>query len=325
MQKIRMTMWRLFLSALLIALLFPARAEAAGSIDTGRDVTLTLRYIHEGKAISGATFTLYKVAEVDAYGTFTRTPAFSGYPLHTESVSGQGWTSLALTLSGYALRDQLPPSGSGKTDGNGTLTFPTDGGRLKPGLYLVVGEKCVADGYLYTASPFLVMLPGAETEKNDWRYALTVSPKHERKKEQKGGMTSRRVLKLWDDAGSESLRPAGVTVDLLRNREVYATVTLNKDNNWRFTWEKLSESDDWTVVERELPGYTVKTERSGTTDTITNTRHTTPSPEAGRTAAGKRALGTKLPQTGQLWWPVQLLAVSGMALILLGILHRRGE
>ena len=29
--------------------------------------------------------------------------------------------------------------------------------------------------------------------------------------------------------------------------------------------------------------------------------------------------GTKLPQTGQLWWPVPLLTVGGLALVALGL------
>ena len=33
-----------------------------------------------------------------------------------------------------------------------------------------------------------------------------------------------------------------------------------------------------------------------------------------------------LPQTGQLWWPVPLLAASGMMLLLLGLIwNRRGR
>ena len=33
--------------------------------------------------------------------------------------------------------------------------------------------------------------------------------------------------------------------------------------------------------------------------------------------------GEEVPQTGQLWWPVPILAVSGMALFLLGWARQR--
>lgn len=34
---------------------------------------------------------------------------------------------------------------------------------------------------------------------------------------------------------------------------------------------------------------------------------------------------TKLPQTGQMWWPVPILFAIGLTLLILGILQRRGE
>jgi len=37
------------------------------------------------------------------------------------------------------------------------------------------------------------------------------------------------------------------------------------------------------------------------------------------------ASGEKLPQTGTLWWPVPILAVSGVVFILVGIIFRKRE
>jgi len=36
-------------------------------------------------------------------------------------------------------------------------------------------------------------------------------------------------------------------------------------------------------------------------------------------------LPPKLPQTGQVWWPVPLLISGGIVLILLGVVRRRGD
>ena len=33
--------------------------------------------------------------------------------------------------------------------------------------------------------------------------------------------------------------------------------------------------------------------------------------------------GGKLPQTGQLWWPVPVLTAAGMLLIVVGLVRRR--
>ena len=52
----------LLLSLILSAVHFPA--YAAGAIDIGKDVTLTVSYINSGKEISEAKFDIYKVADM---------------------------------------------------------------------------------------------------------------------------------------------------------------------------------------------------------------------------------------------------------------------
>lgn len=307
---------------LLFSLLFPVSARAAGPIDVNKDVSLTISYRHDGKGISGTEFRLYRVADVDAYGAYTPSGWFSSYPIYTEGLDLQGWRSLALTLSGYVLRDNIPATDSGNTDINGMLIFPTDASKhMKPGLYLVTSAKHSFEGYTYTAAPFMAALPVLDKQHNDWQYALTVSPKYEREKEVE--KLTRKVLKVWDDRGSEGSRPAEVTVDLLKNGEVFDTVALNSKNNWRYTWTDLDGKYEWTVVEREVSGYIVKVEKTGVTYTVTNTKKPVPPSPAPSTPPVKPP--PKLPQTGMLWWPAQLLAFSGMILVLIGMLRRRGD
>ena len=51
------------------------------------------------------------------------------------------------------------------------------------------------------------------------------------------------VQKIWDDANDQDrVRPADVTVNLLANgKETGKKVTLNKDNNWTYTWTELEK------------------------------------------------------------------------------------
>lgn len=308
-----------------LAMLFwlaPAPARAAGPIDTEKEVRLTLDYRHEGQAISGAEVRLYKVAAVDAYGAFTRTPDFAAYPLQTEGLDQQGWQSLALTLSAYAQRDRLPVYDSGLTAADGSLVFPSrDTLSMKPGLYLVLVSKRSLDGYLYSAAPFLAALPAEDRAANDWSYALRVSPKHEREREPE--KVDIKVLKIWQDQGNESGRPEEIRVQLLKDGEVFDTVTLSQKNNWRFTWTELEPQYQWTLVEEEVPGYTVKLEQQGGVYMITNSRPPlTPTPTPPPVVPPSAP--PKLPQTGMLWWPVQLLAIAGIVLIVVGILQRKG-
>ena len=69
------------------------------------------------------------------------------------------------------------------------------------------------------------------------------------------------VHKVWDDNGYSD-RPDSVTVYLLRNGEKHDEVELNKDNQWTYTWDDLSDRYSWSVKEEVPDGYeaTYKTE-----------------------------------------------------------------
>ena len=114
---------------------------------------------------------------------------------------------------------------------------------------------------------------------------------------------TRRVLKRWDDAGYSSKRPVAVTVELLRNGQVYDTVTLTAAGNWQYTWVNLPSKDSlWTVREVIPQGYKATVWQEGDTFVLQNS-----------------FLSAKLPQTGQLWWPVPILALGGLALLAIGL------
>ncbi len=81
------------------------------------------------------------------------------------------------------------------------------------------------------------------------------------------------VRKIWKDDGVG--RPASIRVNLLRDGEVYDTVTLSDRNNWSYSWDKLDYRYKWSVEEDEVPeGYvaTYKKNSSGWVTTITNTK-----------------------------------------------------
>lgn len=82
--------------------------------------------------------------------------------------------------------------------------------------------------------------------------------------------TSVSVNKVWvgDTAAN---RPASITVNLLRDGEVYDTVTLSARNGWYASWSNLDDESSWTVEEVNVPeGYT-STISGRSAFTITNT------------------------------------------------------
>ncbi len=79
------------------------------------------------------------------------------------------------------------------------------------------------------------------------------------------GATSVSVAKRWDDSGNrDGKRPDSVKVQLYADGEkVGDPVTLNKSNDWRYTWSELDEQADGKEI-----AYTVKEvgENKGTID-----------------------------------------------------------
>ena len=262
------------------------------------------------------------------------------------------WNGLASTLLNYlSADDTIQPTaqdtvgkvneGTPQETGRVVLDKDTQGNTLKAGVYLVVPERIRDGNYTYTPMSYLVTLPNLVEEQ--WYYAAEIrGDKFDRDYNGGGGGTvNRNVMKVWEDAGVEGVdRPSSVTVQLLRDGEVYDEVELSEDNDWEYSWRGLSSRYDWTLVETDVPGdYTVEIDRQGNTFVVTNTaaeeiEDPDPplDPGPGPDEPGDPGtdipdpdvpLGPGLPQTGTLWWPVPLLTMGGLALLVLGLLDNR--
>jgi len=88
-------------------------------------------------------------------------------------------------------------------------------------------------------------------------------------------------------------------VQLLRNGVIVETATLSDQNNWQVTYSDMPESDAYSIVEVNVPKrFTATYSKSGYVFTVTNT--------------------STLAQTGQLIWPIPVLAMAGLFLIVVG-------
>lgn len=307
-------------------------AQAAGSIDLTRKPTLTLTYRDGKTALSGAKFSIYRVADADETGELTVRSEFDEFDLDIRGKNDRRWREMAQTLESYVLRRELTPADSGKTEKTGMLTFPTQGKTLAAGLYLVIGERHTQDGNDYDAEPFFVLLPTQDLENNEWVYDVSANVKFGKTPVPDDGDTvTRKVLKVWDDDGAEDSRPQEITVELLRNGKEYDTVKLSEKNNWRYTWLDLDADARWSVTEKTVSGYTVSITREGITFVVTNTkkpdRTDTPDTPVKPSNPSKPSSPAKptLPQTGAVWWHVEALALSGLVFLILGALDRKTE
>ena len=334
----------LFFCLALHVLLCSFGVMAAEQIDTNANVSMTIQYTKNNRKVAGASFQVYHVADVTESGQYVVTDAFKNYPISFAALEQEGWQQLALTLKGYVRRDGIKEIDSGKTDSDGVLVFPSKDMTWKPGLYLVVGQTREIGRYTYYATPFLIRLPGLDASGNANLYQVNVTPKcrYDYDDPEDKGIT-RKVLKVWKDAGSVQKRPKSITVQLLRDDKVYDTVTLSANNNWRYTWEDLRRGYDWTVVEKEIDGYTVNVTQEGITFIVTNTfipeKPGGPGSEPDDLDRGTEIEDSKvpfgagnkqptgiptLPQTGQLWWPIPILVCCGLFCIVVGVIRHRG-
>ncbi len=294
---------------------------AAENINPNRSISLTLFYHDGDTSLTGVEFSVYQVATADECGNFTVTKEFSKYNVNIDNSTPEDWKTLASTLEGYVLRDKLVPVDSQKTNEQGLALFPNKATTLTPGLYLVLGTCHTQNETVYETLPFMILMPMQDQDTGGWNYDVTVSPKYASRSQHKDGTITCKVLKVWKDKGNEMNRPEGVVVQLLRDGEIYDTVTLNTENNWRYKWSDLDIAYQWRVVEKELEDYTVEISKEGITFVITNT-YMSNSPNV--PAEPSTPSENTLPQTGQLWWPVPLLVAAGLIMILIGLLIFRG-
>lgn len=273
-----------FLLTLVLLLSMSVTAFAYTDIDTSKTGSLTVSPTN-GKSI-GTELTLYRVADVvvdnaDQKYVLTKDFAASGADLTALDDA----EALAKTLSAYVTEKNL--SGTTKAVGeDGSVKFDS----LKLGLYLVIQKVVQPGGSII--NPFLVSVP-RQGDDGQWVYDVNANPKPETYE-----LIDVTVKKVWNDGNDTSKRPSSISVKLYRNSTLIDTVTLSSANSWTYTWTDLEKSDSYSVSEVSVTDYATTYSQSGYTFTITNT--------------------PKLVQTGQLNWPIPVLAGCGLALFALG-------
>ena len=254
-------------------------------------IKITLTEKEENIAIEGAELGLYHIAdagEKDHNLIFNYTENYKECTADLSNLTIDGLTDKITKCT----KDKTPDY-TKTTNEKGKLKFKD----LKLGLYLVKQETQVK-GYSNIDS-YLVMIP--KVIDNKWTYDITSEPKTEIYK-----TMDIKVVKVWNKQNEKTKLPEYVTIALLKNGETIDTVKLNKDNNWTHTWLDIEKSDKYTVEEINIPeGYTATYKNEEYTYIVTNT--------------------DKLPQTGQLKWPILILSITGMLFIIVGIYEMKRE
>ena len=351
--KIKTRIINFILMFFVVAMMMPVTASARGEIDLSQPGDLTLMYRSQRTEDSdevipmvGEKISIYKIADVDKYGNYSIPEKYKdAFPITdiNKIKDMDSWKVINQSLGGYIYQNDIRPSATVYTDEKGQAHF-TD---LELGIYFVGNMVTKVDNYVYSFASFLIAVPGLD-ENDQWIHEVVGTVKCKITYEPK--IDSFEILKNWNDSGYENYRPASIQVTIFCDGNEYAVVTLDQDNNWRYTWE-YEEGHEWTLAETVNGSYAYTTSLtvSGTTFRLTNTvvppetpdepdKPDTPDnpdtppeePEEpgipdlpsvlGAIRDLPQVLGARrLPQTGQLWWPIPILVIVGLAFIIIGI------
>ena len=319
-----------------------------------KDPGVTFHLYRVASVSAGVRYTLLPMFSNDPY--FPQVMDFNNITKASQ------WADLATTLRPY-LERYYSPMRTVTTNRNGVAVFddlPVGLYLVSGDPYSVT--KANGEIRDYQPSSYFVCLPYWTDQSGggeEWVYDLVVNGA--KKDEIPHETVSRRVIKIW----SAGTRKEPVIVDLLRNGQVADTVELSSRNNWRYEWTDLEPGYRWEVLERP-GSYQVSISQTGGTYRIVNSNPLPPQTDRDDDPPGTTTTTTppapdipledtevpldqtpyldpdydsdeieiddedvplaRLPQTGQLWWPVPLLALTGMGLFFFGWgRHRRGE
>ncbi len=203
----------------------------------------------------GVTFELYHVATRQQDGTLSITETFEKYQIN---LSTGEFRDIAITLSGYVGRDNIPADNSAVIN-QGKCNFQS----LESGIYLILGERVNANGYTHIPIPVLIEISG---------FDMSIDMKSDQTPEDDPDPISWTVEKVWC---GDADHPKSVTVQLLKDGQVYDEVVVNSGNNWGYTWFNLDANYTWQIVEKEVPeGYVVSVIQNGLSFRIINTINT---------------------------------------------------
>lgn len=234
--------------------------------------------------VANMNVSLYRVADVN----YNLVDAFSHYSIDLK----QDVQGAANALENRILMDGIEADASNSSDSSYKASFTG----LETGIYLVVGKEVESNGVFYMPQVSLVSLSGDLSV--DLKVETSVKP------------SRIHVLKVWKKDNKKS-RPKSIEVCLLRSDGIVVDkVVLNSDNQWSTTWDNLSTSYTYSVMETSVPsGYKESCTREKDTIVLTNT------------GSDKYRVEKKdevLPNSGQLWWPVPVLLFVGLVLFGLG-------
>lgn len=316
MKTIKRQIISLILCLLFCVINLPGTAFAQDNVNIDEKCSLSVSFMPGGEVAENVNFKLYRVADISLSYELSFADPFTKYPIVFEN-NQDDWRKLAVTLFGYVCADNISADYSAKISSDGSAVF----NNIPVGVYLITADVYKSNHKVYVPQPVLVSVPNHDIH-NEFNYNVIVNAKYNFYDENE--KTDLDVLKIWKNENDNSNHPDSVIVELYNGTELYDTVKLSHQNNWEYTWEKLSAYGNWNIREKSVfNGYTVSVDKQSNSFIITNSAIVPPLKTNKPSESSSQ--NKSLPQTGLLWWPVPVLIAGGLFLIIIGYIRNRGS
>ncbi|MDO4803265.1 MAG: SpaA isopeptide-forming pilin-related protein [Lachnospiraceae bacterium] len=259
-------------------------AKDAPDVEIPGSITITLNDEDAFMPELGASLELFKAGELYVDDADSRWVLTPEFEDSGADLSDLELEELPASLAAYAEESDLDALDTVLTDENGVAVFQD----LSVGLYLVI-QTAATMGYK-PVMPFLVSIPVSSADGEEWIYDVDANPKLSYGRLTPGG-----------GGGSETPPDTSITPTIITPGGGKETVTPPLGS---------------VTPTPSIPlSTTTPTPNTRTTVTPTKTIVTT-TPRATTTPS------SPLPKTGQLWWPVPVLAAIGLIFVFAGLKRR---
>lgn len=305
---------------------------------------------------SDITWELYMIGTPNSDGSIKKVDSFINFPVPSFTGYKDEFQKFAESAENYINTNNITFINSCITNLSGSAVFSG----LNEGWYVAVPKKLVTDDKIYTSSPVIVCITDKIEFSNFWSNDVTVYPKVNGQ-DLSDSEDKDIVIKFeWPD--EDSIKPdSPITIVIYRDGEPYQTVILDDSNEWTYIIPSVPDDDTvWSISQKDYPDIVIPIYKSDTvidedkpvdifiiqniinpvepsvpetdipvpvvtTSAVSNSDKTETTYAMTNSLVTISTLSEKLPQTGQLWWPVPVLSLSGVLLISIGMLLKNKQ
>lgn len=143
------------------------------------------------------------------------------------------------------------------------------------------------------------------------------------------------IRKIWlDNENENGARPKSITVRLIKDGGIYRELELTEETDWKGVFSDVPSDASYSIMEKEVGDYSAAYSKSDDNGFVITNTFTSGSASIGvppepfvpaftdenPSPVDESSEPIAIPQTGNLNWPVPVLAVSGIIFLIIGFI-----